>query len=155
VSERFNIKRATTDDIETLVELRLAMQRENSHGIEVAWAALGETCRRYFAENLPPGVFVVFVAEVDGQVVATSGISFVSRPPGSTSVLQYEGYVTNVYTVPAWRGRGVATALLNTTIGYAQQKGARLVYLHTSDTGRSVYEKLGFAEYPRYMERRL
>jgi hypothetical protein len=29
------------------------------------------------------------------------------------------------------------------------------VYLHASDTGRSVYEKLGFAEYPRYMERRL
>ena len=35
------------------------------------------------------------------------------------------------------------------------QRGARLVYLHTSDAGRSVYEQLGFAQYPRYMERRL
>jgi GNAT superfamily N-acetyltransferase len=104
---------------------------------------------------LPAEVFVAFVAEAEGQIVATSGLSFVSRPPGSTSFLQSEGYVTNVYTVPEWRGRGVATAVLNATIGYAQTQGARLVFLHTSDAGRSVYENLGFAEYARYMERRL
>jgi predicted GNAT family acetyltransferase len=65
------------------------------------------------------------------------------------------GYVTNVYTVPAWRVRGVATALLNATKRFAHHRDARLVYLHTSDAGRSVYEKLGFAQYPRYMGRRL
>ena len=155
MSERFTIRRATTDDIETLVELRLEMQRENSDGTQVAWAAVEEACRRYFAETLPPEVFVVFVAEVQGRVVATSGVSFVSRPPGSTSVLQCEGYVTNVYTVPDWRGRGVTATLLTATTEYAQQRGARLVYLHTSDAGRPVYEKLGFAQYARYMERRL
>ena len=155
MSEPFAIRRATTRDIETLVELRLALQSGNSDGIEVDWAAAGEACRRYFVETLPREVFVVFVAEAEGRVVATSGVSFVSRPPGSTSFLQCEGYVTNVYTVPEWRGRGVATALMNATIEYAQQRGARLVYLHTSDAGRSVYEQLGFAQYPRYMERRL
>ncbi len=155
MSEPFTIRRATTDDIETLVELRVALQRENTDGIEVDWAAVREACRRYFAQTLPSDVFVVFVAEAEGRVVATSGVSFVSRPPGSTSFLRCEGYVTNVYTVPDWRSRGVATALLNETIGYSQQQGARLVYLHTSDAGRPLYEKLGFAEYPRYMERRL
>jgi len=53
--------------------------------------------------------------------------------------------VTNVYTIPAWRSRGVATAILIATIGYAQQQGARLVFLHTSDAARSLYENLGFA----------
>ncbi len=144
------------EDIDRLVELRVALQSENAgDGIEVDWTAVGEACRRYFAETLPAEVFVVFVAEAEGRIVATSGLSFVSRPPGSSSFLQSEGYLTNVYTIPAWRGRGAATAVLNATIGYAQHKGARLVYLHTSDVGRSVYEKLGFAEYPRYMERRL
>lgn len=151
----FTIRRATVDDIETLVELRVSLQSENSDGIEVDSAAVWEACRRYFAETLPTDVFVVYVAEAEGRVVATSGVSFVSRPPGRTSFLQCEGYVTNVYTVPGWRGKGVATALLKATIEYAQRKGARLVYLHTSDAGRSVYEKLGFAQYPRYMERRL
>ncbi len=155
MSEPLAIRRATMHDIETLVELRLALQSENSDGIEVDWAAAREAFRRYFTDTLPPEVFVVFVAEAGGRVVATSGVSFVSRPPGGTSFLKCEGYVTNVYTVPEWRGRGVATALMNATIEYAQQRGARLVYLHTSDAGRSVYEQLGFAQYPRYMERRL
>jgi GNAT superfamily N-acetyltransferase len=155
VSAEFNLRRATVEDIETLVELRLEMQRENSDGIEVAWEGVGEACRRYFEETLPPGIFVAFVAEVEGRVVATSGVSFVSRPPGSTSFLQCEGYVTNVYTVPHWRGKGVATELMNATIEYAQEQGARLVYLHTSDAGRAVYAKLGFVPYPCYMGRRL
>jgi GNAT superfamily N-acetyltransferase len=155
VGETFTIRRATVDDIEALVQHRVAMQSENADGVEVDWAAVRDACRRYFAETLPSDIFVVFVAEAEGRIVATSGVSFVSRPPSPTSFLQCEGYVTNVYTVPAWRGRGVATALLNATIEYAQNQGARLVYLHTSDAGRSVYQKLGFAQYPPYMERRL
>lgn len=156
MSEPYTLRRATIGDIESLVQLRLALQSENGSGETGAdWAEVGEACRRYFAETLPGEVFVVFVAEAEGRIIATSGLSFVSRPPGRTSFSRSEGYVTNVYTVPAWRGRGVATAVLNATIRYAQQQGARLVFLHTSDAGRSVYEKLGFSEYPRYMERRL
>jgi GNAT superfamily N-acetyltransferase len=60
-----------------------------------------------------------------------------------------------MYTVPAWRGRGVATALLNATMEHAKYQRARLVYLHTSDSGRGVYEKFGFAENPRYMQLKL
>jgi GNAT superfamily N-acetyltransferase len=156
MSEPFTIRRATTDDLEELVELRLEMQREIVAGeIEVDWTALQEAYRRYLAETLPTEQFLVFVAEAEGQIIATSGLSFVSRPPSGTSYLQSEGYVTNMYTVKARRGRGVATALLNTTMEHAKHQGARLVYLHTSDAGRPVYEKLGFAEYPRYMQLRL
>ncbi|HEV8574393.1 MAG TPA: GNAT family N-acetyltransferase [Dehalococcoidia bacterium] len=156
MSEQFTIRRATPDDIETLVEMRLKMQREiHADEMEVDWTALQETCRRYFAETLPTQQFVAFVAQAEGRIIATSGLSFVSRPPSATSNLQSEGYVTSMYTLPAWRGRGVATALLNAAIEHAKYHGARLVFLHTSDAGRPVYEKLGFAEYPRYMQVRL
>jgi len=156
VSEPFTIRRASSDDIEELVELRLEMQREIAAGDkEVDWTAVGEACRRYFAKTLPSGQFIVFVAEAEGRIIATSGLSFVSRPPSGTSYSRSEGYVTNIYAVSAWRGRGVATALLKATMEHAKHQGARLVYLHTSDAGRPVYEKLGFAEYPRYMQLKL
>ncbi len=127
MGEPFTIRRATIDDIETLVELRVALQSGNSDGIEVDWAAAREAFRRYFAETLPREVFVVFVAEAVGRVVATSGVSFVSRPPGSTSFLQCEGYVTNVYSLPEWRGRGVATALVNATAPCTKSLGSRSI----------------------------
>ena len=156
MSEPFTIRRATPDDIDTLVELRLKMQREIVAGeMEVDWTAVQEACRQYFAVTLPTEQFVVFVAQAEGRIIATSGLSFVSRPPSGTSYSQSEGYVTNMYAVPAWRGRGVATALLNATMEHAKHQGARLVYLHTSDAGRPVYEKLGFAEYQRYMQVKL
>ena len=153
MSERFTIRRATPGDIEALIELRLDMQRELVDGeMEVDWTAVQEACRQYFTEALPAEQFLVFVAEAEGRIIATSGLSFVSRPPSGTSFSRSEGYVTNMYTVPAWCGRGVATALLRATMEHARHQGARLVYLHTSDAGRSVYEKLGFAENPRYMQ---
>jgi GNAT superfamily N-acetyltransferase len=156
MSERFTIRRATPDDIEALVDLRLEMQRELVDGeMKVDWTAVQAACRQYFTEALPTEQFLVFVAEAEGRIVATSGLSFVSRPPSGTSYSRSEGYVTNMYAVPAWRGRGVATALLNATMEHAKQHGARLVFLHTSDAGRPVYEKLGFAEYPRYMQLKL
>jgi len=77
VSEPFTIRRATTDDIEALVELRLALQSENdAHENRVDWATVGEACRRYFAESMPADVFVIFVAEARGAS---------SRQPGFRS----------------------------------------------------------------------
>lgn len=156
MSEPYTIRRATADDIDTLAELRVEMQREVLDGATpVDWNAVRRASREYFATAIPAEHFVVFLGEAEGQIIATSGLSFVSRPPGGTSRSLSEGYVTNMYTVPAWRRSGVAKSLLKATIEHARHHGARLVFLHTSDAGRPVYEKLGFAEYPRYMELRL
>jgi hypothetical protein len=76
VSERFTIRRATADDIEALVELRLEMQRELVAGeMEVDWTAVQEVCRQYFGDTLPTEQFVVFVAQAEGRIIATSGLS--------------------------------------------------------------------------------
>ena len=92
MSERFTIRRATPDDIEPLACLRIEMQREIVAGeVEVDWTAVHDACRQYFADALPTGQFLVFVAQAEGEIIATSGLSFVSRPPGSTSYSQSEG----------------------------------------------------------------
>jgi GNAT superfamily N-acetyltransferase len=156
VGETFTLRRATADDIDVLARLRLEMQREvATKDVEVDWIALREAYHSYLLEALPVEEFVVFVAEADGTIIATSGLSFVSRPPSASSPLRCEGYVTNMYTVPAWRGRGVATALLQAAMEHAKHEGARLVFLHTSDAGRHVYEGIGFAKNPRYMQLKL
>lgn len=52
--------------------------------------------------------------------------------------------VVNVYTEPAWRGRGVARALMQRLMDWAQAEGYDRVVLHASDAGRGLYEGLGF-----------
>jgi GNAT superfamily N-acetyltransferase len=50
----------------------------------------------------------------------------------------------NMYTVPAWRGHGLASATLQEMITYAKRMGARRIWLHATPAGRPVYEKAGF-----------
>ncbi len=55
-----------------------------------------------------------------------------------------EAYIMNMYTLPEWRGQGVATALVQSILHYVQQTSARRIWLHTTEAGRHVYEQCGF-----------
>ncbi len=53
-------------------------------------------------------------------------------------------YLMSMYTVPSFRGRGVATRIVRASLDWAREHGYRRFTLHASDMGRSVYERLGF-----------
>ena len=54
--------------------------------------------------------------------------------------------VVNVYTEHEWRRRGVAKALMQTLMRWAESQGFDRVVLHASDAGRHLYEALGFRQ---------
>lgn len=150
------MRRATVDDVEEMVQLRLAMQREFAHsGQAVRGVSDPETFvevnRSYFERKLPAEEFVGFVAESDGRHVATSGMVVHEAPPTANNPVGVQGYVINMYTVPEYRGRGLARALLDALIAYAKGLKARRLWLRTSELGRSLYRSAGFAEDNDYM----
>jgi GNAT superfamily N-acetyltransferase len=53
--------------------------------------------------------------------------------------------IVNVYTEPTWRGRGIARALMQALMDWADTAGCDRVLLHASDAGRPLYQSLGFA----------
>lgn len=110
--------------------------------------------RRYFHDKLANGEFIAFLAEAEGEIVATSGLVLWERPPTSGS-RGIDGYIMNMYTVPEWRGRGIASALLEHLVRCAQEAGAGRVFLRAvSRKGRRIYQRLGFAGSDTYMELR-
>jgi len=138
------IRRATVDDLDTAVDLRMAFLREMKPDV-VEWEPILEATRRYVAAKLPAGEFMVWFAEEQGQVVGTGGLVFFHRPPTSVSSLAgLHAYALNMYTLPAWRGRGIATTLLHHMIEYVKTTPARRISLHASEVGRPIYERLGF-----------
>jgi hypothetical protein len=63
-------------DLEVLIQLRLELLREASDiKGDSDTANLAEA-----AEKMPSGEFLAWVAEVDSQIVATSGLVFFQRP---------------------------------------------------------------------------
>ena len=57
-----------------------------------------------------------------------------------------------MYTAPDYRGRGIATTLLNKLLDVAKQRGVHQIWLHASHLGKPVYERVGFVEANEYME---
>ena len=57
-----------------------------------------------------------------------------------------------VETVPQWRRRGFARALVEHVLAHAQRKGARTASLQSTRMGQRLYESLGFEPVGRYEE---
>lgn len=81
---------------------------------------LAEATRKYLSEKIPSGEFLAWVAEVDCQIVATSGLVFFQRLPYYGNLSGLEAYIMNVYTIPMWRGQRIATALLKEIISFVR-----------------------------------
>ena len=154
--EAFTLRRATVEDIDLLVELRDAMWREIAEGTELGDVseALGNT-REYFEVAVPSGDYVCVLAEAQSQVVGVGGIVIYRKPAQPLSPVGVEGYILNMLTVSEWRGKGVASAIVERLLDCAREAGAGLVWLRATEQGRPVYERFGFAQNPRYMQVKL
>jgi pyroglutamyl-peptidase len=150
------IRRATVEDIEVLVEMRLALQREiGALYADAPAEGAAEANRKYLQWAVPAGEFLAWVAEADGKLVACSGLVFYSRMPGMHGLASHEAYVMNMYTHPAYRRLGIASELLNHMIQFAKSRGARRVWLRATAMGRPVYEKMGFEPMESAMQLKL
>ena len=98
----------------------------------------------YFAAHLSRDCFV-HVAEAENGELVGCVILVCSEKPANPSFSHGKGgTVYGVYTVPAYRGQGVATALMKLLIAEGTAQGLDRIALSASAMGRSVYEKLGF-----------
>lgn len=154
-SVAWGVRRASLDDVETLVRLRHDMQQElhEGHPHGVPPEELVDAIRAYFQKELRGGHFAAFFAERDGEIGATGAVVVYDVPPGPSNPSGTEAIIMNMYTVPKWRGHGLATLIMNELIRHGYQEGARRFWLRASEDGRAVYEKLGFEAPGHYMQK--
>lgn len=125
--------------------MRVLMQREVKNICEpdIRPASYGNI-RQYFAESLRDGSYIGAVADLDGTLVSSAGLVFFRKPPSLMGGKGIIGYVTNVYTAPEWRRRGIAGELMKILIEQGRLTGADKLYLGSTEAGKSVYESVGF-----------
>lgn len=145
MGQSFSIRRATVDDLETLVALRLKLEYDDHPADEQPPAEVKRALQAYLAEALPSEQMLIWVAEAAGKIVGTSGLIFFQKPPTERNPSGREAYILNMYTLPEWRGQGIATALMQTLLAYVRQTRARRIWMYATPAGKPLYEKLGFA----------
>jgi ribosomal protein S18 acetylase RimI-like enzyme len=141
------VRRATPDDLDTVVALRLALLRE--YGDHPIYSRLrhdaAERARPVFEQQLESPEQAIFLA---GRLGEVAGIIRCSDSRGSP--LLYPDrycYVTSVYVKPGHRKHGVLTALVSAAEGWCRQRGLTEMRLHNStmhESARGAWDKLGF-----------
>jgi GNAT superfamily N-acetyltransferase len=138
-----SIRLAGVADVQSLVDLRCAFLAEVSDSGPLE-QTLVDAISAYFSRALPAGEFIAYLAEVHGEIVATSGLTYHRQPPSPQNPHGCEAYILNMYTRPAWRRRGIASALLQKLIDHARRSNSCRVSLHSLPDARSIYLKAGF-----------
>ncbi|MBS0026122.1 GNAT family N-acetyltransferase [Chitinophaga sp. 22321] len=139
-------RKADINDIPQLVHLRLQFLKEIYPKADTSQdVVLQDHLRVYLKEHLSQNTFVNWFAEAEGRVVASAGIVFYNQPPLYHNLEGKVAYILNVYTLPAFRRKGIAKALMQKLMAEAKARNTGKVSLHTSQDGRLLYEQLGFA----------
>lgn len=144
-----NIQEATCGDIEQLAIHHRKMFEEiwedKSQKLEAAEANKIE--KAYFEKlekQIPVGSCKDWVVKNGDQIIASGAISIVSYVPVPQDTNQNIAYLHSMYTEKKFRGRKFAQQIIERAIQYCQKNGIIRVILNSSDTGKPIYEKLGF-----------
>ena len=152
---------ANLSDIPTLIALRREQLIEESIRDEGRFAEEFETLdvssemTAFFQKKMGDGSMIEWIAEDEGEIIATSAILFYEFPPSIDYPDGHKGYIANMYTKPAYRGRGIASDLIGKLIEEALKRGITRLWLSASNMGKPVYIKNGFEVVDWLMERHL
>lgn len=144
VSDAITYRLATVDDVEALAALKWAMETERhpEHDADRA-AYLAAACASIQSE-IERGAQIGFLAESGEEVVACAVLIWWPMLPTLTDLHRVRGYVSSVYTAPAYRRQGIARTLMETLMARAREMGMSRLMLWASEMGRPLYLDLGF-----------
>lgn len=130
------------NDIDMLMDVRLSMLRivNDLPADYIFDDELVVSSRRYFLE----GDQTTVVAVNDGRCVACASMSYIEIMPTFSHSSGKRAHLMNVYTEESYRRRGIARQLVNMLIEDARVHGATEISLDATESGRPLYESVGF-----------
>jgi GNAT superfamily N-acetyltransferase len=150
---RFTLRQASPHDAAALAALRRALFQDLGQApAPDGWTAFEGVSAGSFKTGLEQGWCLAWLAEADGAAIGSAALLFFPRLPSPQSRAVVEGYLLSVYTLPPWRGRGIATALVTAAVAKGRELGLARVRLHATAVGRPVYAAAGFGPRDDEME---
>lgn len=145
--EGFKIRRASEEEINTLVVHRCGMFRDMGYTDEAAMDSMAKKCKPWLLDKMKSGEYFAWLAvDTEGTIAAGAGLWLMDWLPHLIGKSQRRGNIVNVYTEEKFRRRGLARCLMDTAVNWCRENGIDTVILHSSDEGRPLYESMGFAQ---------
>ena len=143
----YSLRRANLNDVDKLIDFRAEFLKEVQNSpLDMEMEIFLKSLKDFFLDKMKSNDFLAWLAESDYKIIATSGLSFLQKPPHFINLTGKFAYIMNMYTKPEWRRKGIGSALLEKLFEEIKKKGIQSVVLHASPAGRLLYEKYGFRE---------
>lgn len=126
-------------DLDIFIEMRINQLREEGAKEDID---LRPALRDYYMRHMKDGTFVSWIAEDEGKIIGTSGMSFVEKPPYFGCPSGKMGLLSSMFTNPAYRRKGIAKELLHRVVEEAKNYGCGTVQITASDMGVEIIYSL-------------
>ncbi len=134
---------ATGEDMELLMSSRLEMLRVVNGLPEDGEFdnQLVQESRAYF----DGGDQVTILALERGQVIGSATLCYIRLMPTFSHPTGKRAHLMNVYTRESHRRQGIAARMVEMLVQEARGRGVTEISLDATESGRPLYEKMGFA----------
>ena len=146
---KISYKRLTENELDCFIMMRINQLREEGARENID---LAPELKDYYIRHMADGTFVSWLALDANKIIATSGMSFVEKPPYFGCPSGRIGLLSSMYTDPDYRRKGIARELLARVIKDAQEYGCGTVQITASDMGVKLYSDFGFEHNENFMQ---
>ena len=145
-------KRLTENELDLFIEMRINQLREEGAKEDID---LAPALKDYYKRHMADGTFVSWLAVDDEEIIGTSGMSFVEKPPYFGCPSGKMGLLSSMFTNPRYRRMGIAKELLHRVVEEARKYGCGTIQITASDMGVKLYESYGFVHNDNFMQYKL
>jgi GNAT superfamily N-acetyltransferase len=145
-------RKLSEKELDAFIEMRINQLREEGakEDIDLKPALLD-----YYKRHMKDGTFVSWLASDGNNIIGTSGMSFVEKPPYFGCPSGKIGLLSSMFTNPNYRRKGIAKELLSRVINEAKQYGCGTIQITASDMGVKLYTDFGFEHNSNFMQYKL
>ena len=149
---KLEIKEGTLNQLDFLIETRLVVLKEVFNLSEKCDKSVLETENRFYYERaISEKSHIAALAYQQGVFVGCGGLCIQEQMPSPDCKSGKYGFIMNMYTVPNYRGQGIAKKILTWLIDEGKKVKVERFILETTEHGRFVYEKSGFIASAEFM----
>ena len=145
-------RKLSEKELDVFIEMRINQLREEGakEDIDLKPALLD-----YYKRHMKDGTFVSWLALDGNNIIGTSGMSFVEKPPYFGCPSGKIGLLSSMFTNPNYRRNGIAEELLSRIVNEAKQYGCGTIQITASDMGVKLYTDFGFEHNGNFMQYKL
>lgn len=140
----YSIRLATAEDSAELTAMRFDSTAEDE-AVMHPREGFAPDMAAFVREGVESGRWLIWVAEAAGVIVSNIYLCVIDKVPRPTRSNRRIAYMTNVYTQPGYRGRGIGGSILDEITGWPAANDVELITVWPSETSVALYRRHGFA----------